>query len=198
MALKFVIKQKMHANDIVNVYHYAETPGVNSGDAQAIVDEIADAYRDELTPAFCDAWQMVGVDFYDTDNLPGTPAVPYTPTGGFPVGVAGPDGSPNQIAVLVKWTCAGGPPHRGRTYLSGWTEGFMGSAGNIATAQVNQAQAFADRIREISLTGGNTAQMVIVSTGSNITPAGTEAVVINGQVNPFPKTQRRRAIGNGS
>lgn len=198
MTYKFVIKQKLHGNDIVNTFHYSDTGGVGGGDIQTIVDHLADAYRDYLSVVYSEKWSMVGIDFYDTDDPPGTPAVPYVPTTGFPVGVVTGDAAANQLATLINWKCQQGPPYRGRTYLSGWSENMLGSVGNITQANQDAASDFADDIKSIPVSGGSTAVLVIYSTGSNVVPAGTTAVVTSHNINGFPRTQRRRAIGTGS
>lgn len=198
MTFKFVVKQRLHANDIINVFHYADDNGVSGADIQAIVDGLALAYETHLVPNLADSWSFEGIDFYDTDNPAGTPGIPYTPTGGLFSGDVAIASAANQLAVLINWKCQQGPPFRGRSYMAGWTEGLMGGVGNITQGIVDNCQLFADDIREIPVTGGSTAQLVIYSTGSSQVPVGTTAVVTSATVNNFPKTQRRRALGTGS
>lgn len=198
MSLRFVVKQKMNDNDIVNVFTFTEQDGFVMPVPERMAELIRDIYANNYAPIASDGWALTGIEYYDSTNVAGTPAQDVSPSGLPIVGTGGPGSVANQTAGLVNWKTVGGPPFRGRTYFGGIAAGKINTIGNWDTSVLNALAAVAFGLVVLTDPNGPRARLTIRSTKSNVVPAGTVAQVSTSQVNPIPASQRRRRKGVGS
>lgn len=198
MTHRLVFKQKLHGEDVINVFNYDSDSVPTQGQVETLATEIITTWSAELLPWLSFSWSLEGVDWFDTTRPPGAPGIPLS-IPSLPLVGTGTDASmPNQVACLVNWTCAGGPPFRGRTYFGGWNEDLMDGAGEFSANMTTPLQTLVDDMLRINGGGGVFFDLVIRSTSSDNIPAGTTAVVTNGVVSSTPAIQRKRRKGSGS
>ena len=198
MTLRFVIKQKLYFNDIVNTLSYEPEDGFAFPTPERIAELLVEEWTTFIVSQLSSSWSMVGIDYYDSDDLPGTPAKDVSPAS-LPLFGNGPaDAMANQVAFLVNWRCNDGPPWRGRTNIGGMSRGTIDDAGTFDATSEAAVAGWAYAVQVLTDVLGPRARLVICSTGSQVVPAGTTAKVDTGTPNNIPATQRRRRIGSGS
>lgn len=198
MTLKFVVTQRLHNNDVVNVLNFEEVDGFAIPTPERIAELIVTEWSTAMSLVLSDEWQMTKIEYYDSANPPGTPAIDVTPASLPLQGASTASAMPNQVSLLVNWKTVGGPPFRGRTNLGGVAANQLSNDGTWQPTALAAAAALAFNLTTLTDPNGPRAGLVIVSTNSSLVPAGTTAPVSVQNVNPIPATQRRRRLGVGS
>lgn len=144
--LRAEVRQTLGGEDVSNVLGFnLTTPG--TAELQIATDIIADAWQTNLAPILSSAWTFVEVAWYDQDAPLNAPGEIIVPTGGQFSGVDGSNDMPPQIALLVKYVTTDGPPYRGSTYLTGFTEAANNEDGDVDNTISLLAIAWAEEIR---------------------------------------------------
>lgn len=198
MTYKFIFKQKLNGNDVVNVFNYEDDGVPTAITAGQLCQAIIDEWIAELVPFLAPNWSMESVLWTHSGAPFGQPAQPLTLNGVPFVGTASGFATANQVAMYVNAITIGGPPWRGGTYLGGWNSSLVGDDGLISQNRVDAALAFFDNIKTLPAVGIGNVARVIVSSKSKHIPAGTTALVNTHVVQRIPSTLDKRKIGTGS
>jgi hypothetical protein len=191
--LLVVVKQQLLGQEVRNTLWFGGGDATIAN-AQDIVDEVADAWVDELKPSLVDDWNLYGFDVYDKE-VAGFPAVALTPTGGTIVGDSAADPLPTQIAGLVKFTAPVAPPNRNRKYLCGFHESST-TAGLFTATVTGHMQDWADRLLDIAAATSLGITLEVVALALDGTVVGGNPLEA-ASVSNNPATQRRRRLGVG-
>lgn len=198
MTYKFIFKQKLLNQDVINVFCYEDDGSPNAINAGQICQQIVDEWALTLAPFMVPEWSLVGVDWTHSAALPGAPAQPLALNNLPVVGVAAGTPMPAQTAVYVKSTTVDGPPWRGGAYISGWNNSLLGSDGLVQQNRADALQIFFDEIMTLPAVGLGNVARVIESRNSKFVVAGTTAKVAVNTVNRNPSGLDKRRIGVGS
>lgn len=198
MTYKFIFKQTLNANDIVNVFNYEQDGAANDITAGQLCQGIVDAWIAELVPFLAPNWSLDEVLWTHSGAPFGQPAQPLALNNLPVVGTASGSATANQVAVYVNARTINGPPWRGGTYVGGWNSSLVGADGLIQQNRADAALAFFEAIKTLPAVGIGNVARVIVSTNSKHIPAGTIALVNTHNVQRVPSTMDKRKIGAGS
>lgn len=198
MAYKFILKQKLRGNDVINTFVYEDDPTNPIGNPLPIAQAIVDSMVSLVTNWFSTEYALNDVYYVDPDLGGGQPAVPM-PVTGLPLagGVAQP-ACANQLCLLLNWRCLNNAPWRGRTSLSGMYEQAIDTGGTWEAGLLSDAQDWATDMLGLTDGLGGFAYLNIRSTGSQNVPVGTLSLVESASANPVPTTIRTRRLGRGS
>lgn len=159
---------------------------------QTITQVIFDAYETHLIPLMTNDCQIDSVTWYDQAAPLGAPGIIQVGSQGALTGAGLSDPLPRQVAGLVSYVTASGPPYRGRTYIAGLDEGCNDAAGTPEDGTLAGMAAWADAIRTnvAALPGVNRFAVVRGRTAANPTALAASIQTIS-TVNKW-FTQRRR------
>lgn len=190
-----VAKMTMHGQEMRNTYWWGGDDAVHAN-AQVIIDEIADAYRDELAPELADAWQLYAFDVYDK-TVPSSPGIEYLPAGAAIVGIVGAQTVATQVAVRIDIKASVPKPNTNRKYIPGWPEGTMGGGGLWDAANITACADFAQRLLDLptTITKAVVIEVVHLSDVDGTVVASNPLTYY--KISTNPSTLRRRKIGVG-
>lgn len=164
--------------------------------AQAIIDEIADAYRDELLASLVDDWELYAFDVYDK-TVAGSPGIEYSPAGAAIVGGSALDPAPSQVAVRVDIKASVPKPNTNRKYLAGFTDSMTTPAGLVSTSIITACDNWAQRLLDLpTVTTLAVVIEVVELSAIDGTVVGSNPLTYF-KTNTIPSTLRRRKIGVG-
>lgn len=193
-----VHKQRLHDQEVRNVYYYQTTVGnPSASEWQDIVDEIRADYLAFPVSNFVPEWSFYGIDYRIVDTA-GLLSFEAIPTSGTLAGTSPVDSVATQVALLVSVKGLTTKPNRARTYMAGFAEDALTDSLWNAALRAN-AEAFIDL--QSALNGAGTNPLTRVSAQWNT--SRTQVVAFNdisgqpSQASTVPATQRRRRIGVG-
>ncbi len=193
-----VAKQTWIGQQVRNVFYYTSTSPLTEARRQEMVDKIRVNWASFNTAAgLCTLWSLDGMYVRDVASG-GIPGVDLSFTSGVLVGGVAADPLAAQVGLLVIGRSGTVVPNQVRSYLAGFTEGNMGSAGLFATATVEDAFDWAVDMDVMGLTG-DTVNRVSAQWTTGEDPyvvATNELVTYAAKENPV--TQKRRRIGRGA
>lgn len=191
-----VVKMRLLNQEIRNTFWWGGDDAVHDN-AQEIIDEIADAYRDELAPSgLVEEWSLYAFDVYDK-TVEGAPGIEYIPDGAAIVGSDVTDPAATQLSVRVDFKASVPKPNTNRKFLGGWKEGIMGSGGLIDPLVVASCEDWGDRILALPAV----TVLAVVLEVVHLSDVDGTVVASNPltyrRVSVIPSTLRRRKIGVG-
>lgn len=190
-----VAKMRSQGQETRNTFWWGGNDATHTN-AQAIIDEIADAYRDELEPALHSSWELYAFDVYDK-TVPSAPGIEYLPAGAAIVGDETGDTAPNQIAVRIDFKASVPAPNTNRKYIGGWAAGAFNATGGFDAGVLTTVEDFGDRILALPTATSLAVVLEVVEL------SGADGTVVAGnpltyrRVNSVPSALRRRKIGVG-
>lgn len=190
-----VAKMRFENQEQRNTFWWGGDDAVHAN-AQDIIDEIADAYRDEWIDQCADTWELYAFDVYDK-TIPGAPGIEYVPIGGAIVGASATAPMALQVATMVSFKASVPKPNTNRKFLSGMIEGAMDFGGVLSPGVVSAAEDWADRILDLPTitTLAVTLEVVELSTEDGTVVASNPLTFR--RVTDNPSALRRRKIGVG-
>lgn len=188
-----VAKQRLLGQEIRNTFWWGGNDATMAN-AQAIIDEMADAWEVEIKANLVPEWTLYEFDVYDK-TIPSVPGLQFLPTAGAVVGTNANDLLPTQIACLVTYKAQVAPPNSNRKYLGGFSDNAI--VNGLYTAPfITTISNWAQRMLDLPTATGLAVVLEVVL----LLPDGT---VSGGNpleyflVRDNPATQRRRRIGVG-
>lgn len=146
-----------------------------------------------LGGALDDSYTFENITWYDADAAPGTPPIHIGGIGQTFVGGSAGHGLPKQSAILVSHSCVGGPPHRGRSYLAGFTENENASSGTVETATVTAVNGLFAALRNYVTGTFGVGSFLAVVRRPTLTEPALAAEIVTSNTSSFWATQRSRS-----
>lgn len=192
MTIKYILKQTLNGEQIINTLHYRDVDGQAplTPDETAVL--IAGLWQTHLAPWLSDAHSLTGIDWVDPDAGGGQPAVPAVVPALPIVGQQAFPSMSNRVAALINWKSSENAPWKGRTNLSGWYEQGMQPGNNFSLEIITGVNAFAFNALVLDDGNGKQGELVLRSRKSNVIPVGTVSKVTSGEINFKPKTIKSR------
>jgi hypothetical protein len=190
-----VAKMHFEGQEMRNTFWWGGADAVHAN-AQAIIDEIADAYRDELRADLVDDWELYAFDVYDK-TVAGSPGIEYIPAGAAIVGTNAATGVPTQVAMRVDFKASVPKPNTNRKFLAGFVSAAVGPDFLWTSVYTAKAASWAARLLNLPTVTALAVVMEVVLLNA------VDGTVIGGnpltyyRVNRVPSTLRKRKIGVG-
>lgn len=165
--------------------------GVDKGSAALLTSLVANdlatqfelAWDAHLVPNLSNQWTRESITVTDLQNA----TAPSFTFGSSAVGANAGEAMPGDTSGMVTWRTAGrGPAMRGRTYISGATEGLNSSAGRPTTGWQGLMQDWADAVIANVATTGMTLSVLHRD-------AHTFTHILSGDARDAWRRQKRRA-----
>lgn len=168
----------------VNVFHVEKpnTTPLTESEANNIADVFEGRWNVTLRSNLHNTWFMQTIRVTDLDTANGPSFIFSTSLQG---GNAGESLSPDTSGIITWRTALRGQRYRGRTYLSGMTEGLNDSTGRPTSGWQGIMQTFADNLLADLVLNGT-----ILRIGHK--DLGTATDVTGGDARPVWRRQRRR------
>ena len=193
--LLIVSKMRQQVQEMRNTFWFGGDDATHAN-AQDIVDEIADAYRDELAPNLVNDWSLYGFDVYDK-TIEGAPGIDYAYVGGAIAGASAAAGMPTQICMRVDFKASVPKPNTNRKFLPGWPSTGILDTGFFSSGNTAFADAWAQRLLDLPTVTTLAVVLEVVALSSE-----TGTVIASNPLTFFrsvanPSSLRKRKIGVG-
>lgn len=160
------------------------------GQVAAELESLWDTFLKQYQPATV---ELQSFSFYNHELAPGAPPVVFIPAGSPLVGTSTEDLLPAQLAVLASHITDGGPPYRGRTYLTGFSEFINVGNSTVLDSTQTAISNFFTNFRTFMLNlSANSDYFAIIRADRGAFPQ-THARVVGTTVRANFATQRRRS-----
>lgn len=190
-----VAKMRFLGQEIRNTFWWGGNDATHTN-AQVLIDEIADAYRDELVPQLVNTWSLYAFDVYDK-TVAASPGIEYQPAGAAIVGASASHPMATQVAGLLTLKAAVPAPNTNRKFIGGFPEDQMNPDGRFHPAIITAIEDFAQRLLDLPTA---TALAVVIEV---VELSAVDQTVVAGnpltyyRVSDIPSALRRRKIGVG-
>lgn len=190
-----VAKMRFLGQEMRNTFWWGGNDAIHAN-AQALIDEVADCYRDELESLMVDTWELYAFDVYDK-TIAASPGIEYQPAGASIIGALALHPLPTQIACLLTFKAADPAPNTNRKFICGWDESKMNPTGVFAPTVTTAVADFAQRILDVptATTLALTLEVVELSGFDGTVVAGNPLTFY--RVSNNPSALRRRKLGVG-